>query len=115
METNSEKRIYERRYLKAPIMFAQYTDKRYCYYGAFMHNYSMGGIYFESSYPLQQGKLISIKRANCSPASWGKSNYREYRAEVKWCKEIVASDKLLYGTGVKYFEPITEPPVLNGR
>lgn len=112
MDANSEKRVHERSYLKALIMYAQYPENQYCCYGAQIYNYSKGGLYFESSYSLQKGMLVTIRRANYAPESTGKSTYTELQAEVRWCtKKIVSSDKPCYGVGVKYLKPIAELPV----
>lgn len=114
MDSNSEKRTHERTHFKAPIMYAQYPENQYCFYGAQLCNYSKGGLYFESPYAVQKGMLITIRRANYAPESTGKSIYTELQAKVQWRRKIVSLDQPCYGVGVKYLEPIADPPAFKG-
>lgn len=110
MSPEIEKRTCRRYFADAPIMYAQFIENQYCFYGAKMCNYSMGGMYFETSYPVREGMVVSIRRADCSADSKGESTYTEHRAEVKWIKLIEAMDKPHYGAGVKYFYPVVDSP-----
>ena len=110
MSADSEKRAYGRYCADAPIMYAQFVENQFCFYGAKMFNYSTGGMYFETHYPVREGMLVSIRRADCSADYKGASIYTEHRAEVKWCKVLKDADKSCYGAGVKYFSPVADPP-----
>jgi len=110
MSADSEKRAHNRCCDEAPIMYAQLTENQYCFYGAKMVNYSKGGMYFETGYPVRQGLIVSIKRADYSADCRGASTYTELRAEVKWCKANLDTDKPYYGAGVKFFSPVVDPP-----
>lgn len=109
MAANEEKRKFQRAELRASIMYA-YKDKKFCFYGAKMHNFSPGGIYIESKYLLQEGMQITIRRANDTPSCQEEAPYRELMAEVKWCKEILHSGQPHYGAGAQYFNPVIELP-----
>jgi len=110
MSADTEKRACSRYCDEAPIMYAQFIENQYCFYGARMYNYSIGGMYFETSYPVREGMLVSIRRADCSADSRGESTYTEHRAEIKWYKIIEDKDKPYYGAGVKYFKPVVDSP-----
>jgi hypothetical protein len=101
MEAYSNKRVYARYNLDAPIMYAS-EENRYAYYGAKTLNYSKGGLCFETPYPLQQGMVISIRKADHTPESRISSKYTEQLAEVKWCKEIFYEDRHAFGAGVMF-------------
>ena len=107
MESSSNKRAYARYNYEAPIMYAS-EENRYAYYGAKTLNYSLGGLYFEAPYPLQQGMVISIRRADNSPEAKVLSKYTEHLAEVKWCKAIDSRDKHTFGAGVMFRTPVAE-------
>ncbi|MDF1593318.1 MAG: hypothetical protein P1P89_17530 [Desulfobacterales bacterium] len=110
MSADAEKRAYDRRCSEAPIMYAQFVENQYSFYGAKMHNYCTGGMYFETDYPVRQGMIVSIRRADYSADCKGASTYTELQAEVKWCKAILDTDKPYYGAGVKFFIPVVDPP-----
>jgi len=110
MSAGSEKRAYDRHCSEAPIMYAQFIENQYSFYGAKMVNYSKGGMGFETEYPVRQGTIVSIKRADYSADCRGASTYTEHKAEVRWCKAIRDTIKPYFGAGVKYFGPVVEPP-----
>jgi len=101
MEAHSNKRAYARFNSEAPIMYAS-EGNRFAYYGAKTLNYSMGGLYFETHYPLQQGTVISIRKADDTPESKVSSEYVEHFAEVRWCNEIISEDKHTFRAGVMF-------------
>lgn len=107
MEAHSNKRAYARFNLEAPIMYAS-EENLYAFYGAKALNYSLGGLCFETPYPLQQGTVISIRKADHTPESKIPSKYKEHLAEVKWCKEIVSEDKRAFGAGVMFHRLVAE-------
>lgn len=110
MSVDPEKRAYGRYGADAPIMYAQFVENQYCFYGAKMFNYSTGGMYFETRYPVREGMIVSIRRADSSADYKGASTYTEHRAEVKWYKVVRDAGKPYYGAGVKYFSPVADPP-----
>lgn len=93
MSADSEKRAYDRRCSEAPIMYAPFVENQYSFYGAKMHNYCTEGMYFETAYPVRQGMIVSIRRADYSADCKGASTYTELQAEVKWCKAIFRRKK----------------------
>ncbi|MEW6671783.1 MAG: hypothetical protein AB1427_08765 [Thermodesulfobacteriota bacterium] len=109
MSADVEKRAYHRCFAQASIMYAQFVENQYCFYGAKMFNYSMGGMYFETEYPVRQGMIVSIRRADYSADCKEAATYTEHRAEVKWYKVLRDKDKPCYGAGVKYFLPVDTP------
>ncbi len=68
-----------------------------------MKNFSVGGLFFEVSGPLDPGEYIRVK-ANKIPAiaPIGSSSDDSRQAEVKWCAKKEASGSRLYGCGVQY-------------
>lgn len=110
MSADYEKRSYDRCCAEAPIMYSQFIENQFCFYGARMFNYSVGGMYFETDYPVRPGLVVSIRRADYSPDSKGAATYTEHKAEVKWFKVIGEENKPHYGAGVKYFMPVTDSP-----
>jgi hypothetical protein len=69
------------------------------YHYATMLNYSRGGMYFESPYPLQNRSTIDIE----IDKPLFKTAPKSYRATVVWCQKLdsEASDDA-YGVGVKF-------------
>lgn len=73
------------------------------HYEAKMHNYSRGGMYFESDYaPLPGTEIyIGIEKSpyDLSPDM--------YRAQVRWRQKLPDQDsQFSFGVGVKYHYPI---------
>ena len=101
MQENFNKRAYARCHSEARIMYAS-EENRYAYYGARALNYSPGGLYLETPYPLQRGMVISIRKADNSPVAKRSSKYTEHLAEVKWCREIDSEDTPAFGAGVMF-------------
>ena len=72
-------------------------------YEAQMHNYSRGGMYFESDYAPLPGTEIYIGIEK-SPYD---SSPDMYRAQVRWRHKLLAPDsQYTFGVGVKYHYPI---------
>lgn len=109
MDAKSDKRAYARFYAKANVVCVMEGDQYHCY-DAQMFNYSIGGMYLETSQPLQQGMSISIRKPDWVSDVSDPLSYTEHLAEVKWCKQIVTPDRTYYGAGVEYFKPNTEQP-----
>lgn len=80
-------------------------------HGGKSHNYSEGGIYFETDFPFSPGTIIHIRREKYStgkPATTQKI-YEGFRsvtlAEVTWCKlmSFHNGSRCNYRLGAKYF------------
>lgn len=85
---------------KADIQFENYFSGTY--YDAKMHNYSVGGMYFEADYAPLPGTEIYIGVKN-SPYDAGPD---VYRARVRWRKQLMpGASSYQYGVGVKYYQP----------
>ena len=68
-----------------------------------MHNYSRGGMYFESDYAPLPGTEIYIGIEK-SPYD---SSPDMYRAQVRWRQKLLMQDsQYSFGVGVKYYYPI---------
>ena len=73
------------------------------HYEAQMHNYSRGGMYFESDYAPLPGTEIYIGIEK-SPYD---SSPDMYRAQVRWRQKLHQQDsQYTFGVGVKYYYPI---------
>ena len=73
------------------------------HYEAKMHNYSRGGMYFESDYAPLPGTEIYIGIEK-SPYD---SSPDMYRAQVRWRQKLLEQDsQYSFGVGVKYYNPI---------
>ncbi len=99
--TGSEQRDATRVEHKANILLENFPAGTH--YEAKMHNYSRGGMYFESDYaPLPGTEIyISIERSpyDDSPDI--------YRVQVRWRRELPASNsRYTFGVGVRYHYPI---------
>jgi hypothetical protein len=72
--------------------------KGYFYYGT-MHNYSAGGMYFESDFVAKPGTSIKIQVE--SPPF--KTSPREYSASVVWYEPLDQEESFYnYGIGVRF-------------
>ena len=92
--TDSDKRVYERFDHTAPIKYA--VSDLNDYNGAYMHNCSEGGMYFESPKALKPGDAIHITRTDV---------FEGCQAEVRWCLKKDAEKDALFGVGVQYHDP----------
>ncbi|MGD8523409.1 MAG: PilZ domain-containing protein [Desulfobacterales bacterium] len=72
------------------------------YYAATMHNFSKGGLYFESDQSLKIGDYINL-RIKHPPHSSGKDNIYELGVEIIWRKNLRYSS-FRYGYGAKYID-----------
>jgi len=88
-------------------MFTCNLENPYCYYGAKMVNHSIGGVYFESRYPLEPGSVIFFNRASYSLDDYSPDTYKPHRVLVKWCREMPGKKDGYYGIGVEFFDPLT--------
>ena len=79
------------------------------HYEAKMHNYSRGGMYFESDYTLQPGSNIYIKVADYRSDPHEILFGDGYQAQVRWCRKIPGIDIARFGMGVQYQDPDSWP------
>ncbi len=105
MTEEPQKRVSDRYLHEAPIMFTCSPDHPYCYYGARMLNHGMGGVYFESRYPVEVGSIIYFNRAAYSMSDYGPDTYKPHCIKVMWCTEAVCKEEGYYGIGAKYVDP----------
>jgi hypothetical protein len=85
---------------EADIQFENFYSENY--YNARMHNYSLGGMYFEADYAPLPGTEIYIGVKN-SPYDAGADFYR---ARVRWRTHLLpGASPFRYGVGVKYHQP----------
>ncbi len=101
MVPSNVQRNFARHYFEFPIMFADYNSKTF--FDAKMYNSSTDGMYFESTYYLQPGFDIHIKKPNKMPdLDYAPEAYKTVQAKVMWCKEVELSDSSKYGIGVQF-------------
>ena len=97
MSTASNRRSGKRFPHRSTVMIED-TDKGYFYYGT-MHNYSAGGMYFESDFVARPGTPIKIRVEN--PPF--KTSPREYPASVVWYEPLDQEESIYnYGIGVRF-------------
>ncbi len=73
-----------------PVMYSQIGTTSFKH--ADMHNFSEGGMYFESKVPMSPGSDLSVKTMNFRSAN---------KCTVKWCKELEDADTGKYGIGLE--------------
>ena len=106
MNTNAEKRTYERHCYAADIAFS-YFNKEYSY-NAHTLNIGTGGMCFKSNLFLQPGATLYVRLKETHPdnscSGFCEGLHIVTLAEVKWCQEVPNGEAFPYGVGVKYFE-----------
>jgi hypothetical protein len=107
MNTNVEKRAYERFPYRALIVFSYFNKQRYIDSQTLDH--CTNGMCIKSNFFLQPGTAVYIRRENnlvTGESCLGASNGLRFAtlAEVKWCKYMHAENDSYYRVGVKYFE-----------
>ena len=106
MNTNAEKRAYERHCYSADIAVS-YFNKEHSY-TAYTLNVGTGGMSFKSNLFLQPGSTLYVRLKKTHPkgscSSFCEGLHLVTLAEVKWCHEAPAAEAFPYGVGVKYFE-----------
>lgn len=98
--TYDNQRSYERYGYETQVQYACSDEKKY--YDAKMCNYSNGGMYFETPYPVEEGSKLYIKMKNYSPSGSGPEAYETYYGKAKWVAPYAGSDTPYYGVGVQY-------------
>jgi len=108
MNTNAEKRVYERQSYSADIAVS-YFNKEYSY-NARTLNLCTGGMCFKSNLLLKPGATVYIRLKKTHPNSpcngFCEGLHIVTLAEVKWCQEVPNGEAFPYGVGVKYFETV---------
>jgi hypothetical protein len=99
-----EQRTYKRYVYRAPVTYEYFRTNDY--FGAVIHNHSMGGMCFETHYAVPKGVEVFIKITNFSPEASAPECRKGYHAEVRWCQERKDVEQPTFRVGVHYFEPV---------
>ena len=106
MNTNAEKRAYERHCYAADIAFSYFNKESS--YEAHTLNIGSGGMCFKSDLYLKPGATICVRLIKTHPngacCGFCEGLHIVTLAEVKWCQEANGAGAFPYGVGVKYFE-----------
>ena len=106
MNTNAEKRAYDRHCYAADIAVSFFNKEKS--YNAHTLNIGTGGMCFKSNLFLQPGATIFVRLKNTHPngfcSGFCEGLHIVTLAEVKWCHEVLNGEAFPYGVGVKYFE-----------
>ena len=94
------RRKYSRYFDHVPILYAGYDSKSYD--KAVMRNSCTDGMYFESDSPIQPTGDLYIKIKGHRPGSDVPEQYKDFRARVKWCRQVTADKMPCYGIGVQF-------------
>jgi hypothetical protein len=101
--SKDDKRASKRLTYEAPVTIENCDTGEYVY--GRMYNYSLGGMYFETDYPLDAGAEIrvAIRKSTNGPG------FDHFRAKVRWCQEISGAVVLYnYGVGVQYLSSFSQ-------
>ncbi len=101
---NVEQRTYKRYNYKTLVTYEYFKTNNY--FGAVLNNHGMGGMCFETNYPVPKGVEVFIKMTNYSPEALAPECRTGYHAEVRWCQERNEGSPTTYRIGVNYFEPV---------
>jgi hypothetical protein len=94
-----KRRKYSRSFDHVPILYAGYDAKSYD--KALMCNSCTDGMYFESDSPIQPRGDLYIKIKGHREGSDVPGQYKDFRARVKWCRQVTADKMPCYGIGVQ--------------
>ena len=97
MKTGIERRKSERVNYKSALLHS--TNPPDFFYRGTMHNYSTGGLYFESDEDLLQGDKISISIQN-PPQQFDKKPQEYFDVKIMWCS-VLKGAKYQVGYGAK--------------
>ena len=106
MNTQKERRIFERHNLDVPIIYAYHDTDQFM--PAVMCNYSKDGMCFKTPDEVSPGSDIYIMMENYSPDTMHAELYEGYFAEVKWCHQHAELKALEYRVGVKYYKTVLD-------
>ena len=101
MNANTEFKDRKRFTYKADIYHDSLSPD--VFYAAVMHNFSKGGLYFESDQSLKIGDRVNL-RIKHPPHSAGKENIFELEVEIIWRKNLRYSS-FRYGYGARFIDP----------
>ena len=105
LHTSRETRSYPRIDHSTPIQFV--SENSYRTYHATMRNYSSGGMYIESSRPLDPGKDIRISMSKYTTKQQnGPEIFSGYFGRIVWCEPMKTSKSSTYGIGIEYDYPV---------
>jgi hypothetical protein len=111
MIKSAEKRTDRRHECEAKIKWMQFNRVSFNYgqeifYRARVLNFSRGGLYFETEYPLTPGITILFR---IEVSRGGASNLEKCEclrtislADVKWCRDLVKNGESYFGIGARY-------------
>ena len=105
MTTMNERRKHPRFPEDAPIMFSYQLENPYSYYGAQMKNHSQEGASLLSDYPLEPGKILSIKRTNYRLISAISDRGNIDCLQTVWCKKSEGGENFAYLIGARRMDP----------
>ena len=94
------RRNYSRFIDHVPILYAGYDSKSYD--KAVMRNSCSDGMYFESDSLIQPTGDLYIKIQGHRPKSDVPEQYKDFRARVKWSRQVTADKMPCYGIGVQF-------------
>ena len=96
--SNVTKRKYPRYADCAPILYVGYSFNSYS--EAMMYNSCFNGMYFETDSLLQLESDLYIKVQKCLTRSFESNPCRDFRARVKWCRQVTKGKNPRFGIGV---------------
>ncbi len=102
--TDDNQRSYDRYDYEAEVQYAYAGEEKY--YDAKVYNYSNGGMYFKTQYPVAAGSKLYIKMKNYAPSGSGPEAYKSYYGSARWYSRYAGSDTPYYGVGIEYKEPV---------
>ena len=111
MDVNTEFKDRKRFTYKAEIYHDSLSPD--VFYAATMHNFSRGGLYFESDQSLDIGDYINL-RIKHPPHSSGKDNLYELGVEITWRKSLRYSS-FRYGYGAKFIKSLVDASCRNAE
>jgi hypothetical protein len=94
------RRKYSRYFDHVPILYAGFDSKSYD--RAVMRNSCADGMYFESNSPIPLSGDLYIKIQDHRPVSDTTEQYKDFRARVKWSRQMTADKMPFYGIGVQF-------------
>ena len=107
----TEKRTDRRHECEAKFKWTQFNRESFNYgqeifYHARVLNFSRGGLYFETEYPLQPGITIlfriEVSRGEASNLEDCACLRTISLADVKWCRDLVKNGESYFGIGARY-------------
>jgi len=103
-------RRYERYNYESPVLIYPETNSGHYYYGR-LHDYSKGGMYFNTDGDLKADEKYLIQMLDHDDSAAGPEKYEKYEGVIRWAEipsKYYDKDNLYYfGYGVAYPEPVT--------